>query len=133
MKLGAFECHLQPKVRLVDRHWIGAEALIRWRVGDIWISPSRFIAIAEESGLIKDLGRWILWEAASRIAIWRREGLVDPDFRVAVNLAGAQLEAELPRTVRAILGYTQLTSRALILELRSEEPTAELHSLNRIS
>src|SRR3546814_9731416 len=43
--------------------------------------------------------------------------LVDPDYRVAVNLAGAQLEAELPRTVRAILGYTQLPSRALILEL----------------
>src|SRR3546814_19000793 len=70
-----------------------------------------------ESGLIKDLGRWILWEAASRVAIWRREGLVDPDFRVCVNLAGAQLEAELPRTVRAILGYTQLPSRALNLEL----------------
>src|SRR3546814_16184604 len=78
MKLGAFECHCQPKVRLVDRHWIGAEALIRWRVGDLWISPRRFIAIAEESGLIKDLGRWVLWEAASRNANWRREGLGGP-------------------------------------------------------
>lgn len=117
LKLGAFECHLQPKVRLEDQRWIGAEALIRWRLGDTWVSPSRFIAIAEESGLIKDLGRWILWEAASRVAIWRREGLVDKDFRVAVNLAGAQLEGELVRTVRAVLGYTQLPSRALILEL----------------
>lgn len=117
LKLGAFECHLQPKVHLADQRWIGAEALMRWRLGDIWVSPSQFIPIAEESGLIKDLGRWILWEAASRVSIWRREGLIDKNFRLAVNLAGAQLDNELLRTVRAVLGYTQLPSRALILEL----------------
>lgn len=117
LKLGAFECHLQPKVRLEDQRWIGAEALIRWRLGDAWLSPSRFIPIAEESGLIKDLGRWVLWEAASRVAAWRREGLIDAEFRVAVNLAGAQLEPELLRTVRAVLGYTRLPSEVLILEL----------------
>ncbi|NGY06698.1 putative bifunctional diguanylate cyclase/phosphodiesterase [Solimonas terrae] len=117
LKLGAFECHLQPKVRLENRRWFGAEALVRWRIGDTWIAPSRFIPIAEDSGLIKDLGRWVLWEAASRIAIWRREGLIGKDFRVAVNLAGAQIESELSRTVRAVLGYTQLPSRALMLEI----------------
>lgn len=117
LKLGAFECHLQPKVRLEDGRWVGAEALMRWRIGDTWISPDRFIPIAEESGLIKDIGRWILWEAASLVAQWRREGLIDNEFRVAVNLAGAQLEGELMRTVRAVLGYNQLPSDALMLEL----------------
>lgn len=117
LKLGAFECHLQPKVRLEDGHWVGAEALIRWRIGDSWISPARFIPIAEESGLIKDIGRWVLWEAASRVAAWRSAGLIGDQFKVAVNLAGAQLESELMRTVRAVLGYTQLPSSALMLEM----------------
>lgn len=117
LKLGAFECHLQPKVRLEDGHWIGAEALMRWRIGDTWISPARFIPIAEESGLIKDIGRWILWEAVSLVAQWRRDGLIGDQFRVAVNLAGAQLEGELMRTVRAVLNYNQLPGDALMLEL----------------
>lgn len=117
LKLGAFECHLQPKVLLESGRWIGAEALMRWRIGDTWISPARFIPIAEESGLIKDMGRWILWEAASNIARWRQDGLIDENFRVAVNLAGAQLEPELIRTVRAVLSFNQIPSSALMLEL----------------
>ncbi|WP_028078976.1 putative bifunctional diguanylate cyclase/phosphodiesterase [Solimonas soli] len=117
MKTGAFECHLQPKVRLEDGRWVGAEALMRWRIGDTWIAPSRFIPIAEQSGLIKDIGRWVLWEAAAHIASWRRDALIGEDFRVAVNLAGAQLDHELMRTVRAVLSYNQLPSEALMLEL----------------
>lgn len=117
LKHGSFECHLQPKVALESGRWVGAEALMRWRIGDTWISPGRFIPIAEESGLIKDMGRWILWEAASKVAQWRRDKLISAGFRVAVNLAGAQLEPELIRTVRAVLSYNQLPSDALMLEL----------------
>jgi EAL domain-containing protein (putative c-di-GMP-specific phosphodiesterase class I) len=91
MENGELALHWQPQVDLTSRRVIGAEALLRWkseRYGNI--PPDRFIPIAEESGLIQPLGRWVLHHALVIWAQWWRDGLVDG--RVAVNVSALQLQ-----------------------------------------
>ena len=91
MENGELTLHWQPQVDLDSRRVVGAEALLRWnseRNGNI--PPDRFIPIAEESGLIQPLGRWVLHKALSIWAQWWRDGIVDG--RVAVNVSALQLQ-----------------------------------------
>jgi diguanylate cyclase (GGDEF)-like protein len=86
-----FRLFYQPLVSLADGRMIGAEALLRWKdveKGDI--SPSEFIRIAEESGLIVGIGDWVLQEACRQIRIWRQIGLNVPP--IAINVSGKQLQ-----------------------------------------
>lgn len=88
---GELTLHWQPQVNLDSRRVVGAEALLRWksaRSGDI--PPDRFIPIAEESGLIQPLGRWVLHQALTVWAQWWRDGLVDG--RISVNVSALQLQ-----------------------------------------
>lgn len=90
MSNGELLLHWQPQVNLRTGAVVGAEALLRWnsaRAGHV--PPDRFIPIAEESGLIHSLGRWVLHQALSTWATWWRDGSVDG--RVAVNVSALQL------------------------------------------
>jgi predicted signal transduction protein with EAL and GGDEF domain len=85
-----FALHYQP---LVDRSGkpFGVEALIRWQPpGEETISPARFIPLAEETGLILPIGRWVIETACRQMAAWQREGL--PIGLLAVNLSARQIE-----------------------------------------
>lgn len=91
MENGELTLHWQPQVELKTGQIVGAEALLRWnseRNG--YIPPDRFIPIAEECGLIQQLGRWVLNQALTIWAQWWREGLVEG--RVAVNVSALQLQ-----------------------------------------
>jgi diguanylate cyclase (GGDEF)-like protein/PAS domain S-box-containing protein len=93
MSNGELSVHWQPQIDLGSGRIVGAEALLRWRSpqhGDI--PPERFIPIAEESGLIQPLGRWVMREALSTWAQWWRGGFVDG--RVAINVSALQLQDE---------------------------------------
>jgi len=86
-----FRLVYQPLVSMADGRMIGAEALLRWKdleLGDI--SPTEFIPIAEESGLIVEIGDWVLAEACRQIQIWRQIGLNVPP--IAINMSGKQLQ-----------------------------------------
>jgi diguanylate cyclase (GGDEF)-like protein/PAS domain S-box-containing protein len=86
---GGFEVHLQAQVALDTGRVIGAEALLRWHDPELGnIDPSRFIPIAEESGLILPLGDWVLARAMALLAAWQHEGL--GGLRLAVNLSARQ-------------------------------------------
>jgi EAL domain-containing protein (putative c-di-GMP-specific phosphodiesterase class I) len=89
-----FRLYYQPLVSLIDGRMgqmIGAECLIRWKDAELGeISPADFVPIAEESGLIIELGDWVLREACHARQVWRGLGLDLPPL--AVNMAGAQLE-----------------------------------------
>jgi len=106
------EVFFQPKVELARRQVTGAEALLRWRHGEQgYVSPSEFVPIAEETGLIVELGAWVLESACRAMRAW-------PGLTVAVNLSPVQLKrSDLARTVRDALEATGLDPRRLELEI----------------
>ena len=91
--------HYQPMVDVRLRLVVGAEALIRWRHPDLGLlPPARFIALAEESGLIEQLDRWTLRTACGQIRHWREQGVSMPP--IAINLSARQFtDPDLPRRV----------------------------------
>jgi diguanylate cyclase (GGDEF)-like protein/PAS domain S-box-containing protein len=94
--------YYQPKVSLRSGRIVGAEALLRWRhpVRGL-VSPGVFIPVAEETGLILDLGDWVLEEACRQVKEWRDAKLVMPP--IAVNLSARQFDAGLPQRIAAVL------------------------------
>jgi len=107
----------QPKVDLADGRVVGLEALIRWlpRSGNI-IGPDQFIPVAEETGLIVPIGRWVVRAACIQWIAWRAAGLNPPP--VAVNLSPRQLsDARLIDDIDAILKDTGMDPAYLQLEV----------------
>src|SRR5581483_8427772 len=96
---------------------MGAEALLRWRIPQRGtIAPQRFIALAEETGLIVPIGKWVLWTACMQNKAWQQAGL--PPIVVSVNVSARQFRQEsLVQTVAEVLQSTRLEPRYLELEL----------------
>ncbi|MAY03249.1 MAG: two-component system response regulator [Gammaproteobacteria bacterium] len=91
LKEGQFEVFYQPQIRLEDGQIVGVEALLRWNHPQQGLlSPSNFITVAEESGLICELGDWVLEEVLSVIADWKKDGLRVERF--AINFSGKEIE-----------------------------------------
>ncbi|MFI5906851.1 putative bifunctional diguanylate cyclase/phosphodiesterase [Dactylosporangium sp. NPDC051541] len=113
-----FFVEYQPLVRLSDGVTIGVEALVRWRHPRFGVlGPDAFIGMAEETGLIVPLGRWVLHEACRQAAEWRR-AVGDRAPIMSVNLAVRQMrDRTIVRDVRAILEQTGLPPELLQLEL----------------
>jgi diguanylate cyclase (GGDEF)-like protein/PAS domain S-box-containing protein len=131
--------HFQPNVNLRTGQIIGVEALIRWLHPELGlISPAEFIPIAEESGLIVPIGRWVLAEACHQAQAWQEIGLVP--VPVSVNISAVELRAKtFLDGVRATLADTGLEARFLELELTetflmqdSVSTTAVLHDLKQL-
>ena len=111
-----FEMYYQPKVDLATNQFVGAEALIRWRKGDTIIYPNEFIPVAEESGLIVEIGRWALETACAECAKWQNDGL--KGMTVAVNLSPVQFKrGNLPSHVFRALQKAVLDPNLLELEI----------------
>lgn len=90
IRSGDFKLLFQPKVDLATKRVCGLEALIRWTDAELGVvSPEEFIAIAERSGSIHGIGRWVLTETCQTLARWRAEGL--GAVRVAVNVSAEEL------------------------------------------
>jgi len=98
-------------------HPVGVEALVRWRHPQRGlISPATFIPIAEETGTIVELGRWVLRESCRQAAEWRDS--TDPQLGLSVNVSGRQLtDGRFADDVAAVLAETGLPAQALTLEL----------------
>jgi diguanylate cyclase (GGDEF)-like protein len=114
---GALEVLYQPRVALHSLELDGVEALLRWRRTDgQLISPEEFLSVAERSGLILELGDFVLQAAVEQAAAWRRAGW--SDARVAVNVAAEQLIAGgFAARVEHCLARARLPARALELEI----------------
>ncbi|MTW13968.1 EAL domain-containing protein [Pseudoduganella eburnea] len=108
--------YYQPKVSLRSGRVVGAEALLRWRhpVRGL-VSPGVFIPVAEETGLILDLGNWVLEEACRQIAAWRDANLMMPP--IAVNLSARQFDNQLPQRVADVMARHQVPPEQLMLEM----------------
>jgi len=112
-----FELHYQPRWRTVDGTMAGVEALIRWRHRERGlVSPGDFVPLAEETGLIVPIGRWVLDEACRQTAAWRAAGVAVPS--VAVNVSAAQFSTELfAATVPGLLRRHGLVAADIELEI----------------
>lgn len=112
-----FEIYYQAKISTRNGKILGAEALLRWIHPESgMITPSQFLPIAEEIGLIVPLGEWVLREACKQAQVWKAEGY--PDLTISVNLAGQQIgDANLYQSIVAILDETGLAPERLELEI----------------
>ena len=135
---GEMKVFFQPVVRLEDRTVAGFEALLRWdnpRLGRL--SPSEFIPIAEETGIIVDLGIFALERTARELAAWQRALDVDPPIFASVNVSSRQLlRHDLLHDVKAVLTRCDVARGSLKLELTEslvmENPEYASQILTRI-
>jgi predicted signal transduction protein with EAL and GGDEF domain len=109
--------YYQPQVAPADGRVLGVEALVRWRHPEMgMVMPDRFLPLAEESGLIRPIGEWVMRTACQQLRRWQHEGL--SPGRIAVNLSARELMRRDPSdTVFQILKSTGLDPGALELEV----------------
>jgi diguanylate cyclase (GGDEF)-like protein/PAS domain S-box-containing protein len=113
------EFHLvyQPLIKLANNKVVGFEALLRWNSHILGVvPPTDFIGMAEENGLIFEIGLWVLQEACAQLMRWHKQGY--NQLTIAVNISGRQLrQARLPEIIKRILAETGLSPKFLELEL----------------
>jgi EAL domain-containing protein (putative c-di-GMP-specific phosphodiesterase class I)/PleD family two-component response regulator len=114
---GAFSLHYQPQVDVSAGRIVGLEALLRWRHAEHgFVSPAKFVPLAERLGLINELGKWVLDTAAGQLAYWRRSRLAPPEL--AVNVSALQLmDPSLVEHVRTVVRRHGLAAHELVLEV----------------
>lgn len=135
LKRNQFEVYYQPQVNLNNKNVIGCEALIRWHHPTKgFVSPVDFIPLAEETGMIKDIGEWVLLEACKQAAIWNEEFARPIDM--AINLSARQFNDTLVSTVIRALNQSQLPSHCLTLEITEsilvQDPEQVIHILSQL-
>jgi diguanylate cyclase (GGDEF)-like protein len=114
-----FRLHYQPIVSLGNRHLMGFEALIRWQHPELgMVPPMDFIPLAEDTGLIISIGRWVLWQSLKQLAEWQHLFEDGKSLTMSVNLSGKQLQdPDLVRQIQAILKETGVAPASLKLEV----------------
>ncbi len=116
--------HYQPQVGLARGQITGVEALVRWQHPALGlIPPMRFVALAEETGLIVELGTWVLREATGQMARWQRAGVAPP--QLSVNVSPLQLRAGFEEIVTQALSEAGLLPELLELEITETAITAD--------
>jgi EAL domain-containing protein (putative c-di-GMP-specific phosphodiesterase class I) len=129
----------QPKVEVASGRITGAEALVRWKHPELgYVTPAKFIPIAEETGLIVEIGQWVLRTACAQTQTWIQQGL--PPLTVSVNVSGAQFkQGKVWHAVQGALAHSGLPAQHLVLELtetmlmdNASENIELLHELKEI-
>lgn len=134
MEQGQFHIYYQPKIDIATGELTGMEALVRWLHPELGvISPSKFIPVAEETGMIIAMGEWILREACKQNKRWHEQGF---PLKVSVNLSARQIhQKDLVDMIKATLEETDLAPEWLELEItesifvKMEEATAVLQQI----
>jgi diguanylate cyclase (GGDEF)-like protein/PAS domain S-box-containing protein len=132
-----FSLHFQPQIETVSGRVLGIEALLRWNSPKFGlVSPTRFICIAEETGLILPLGDWVIWETCRQIRVMKQMGITG--IRVAINISAQQLRHEnLLLLVRGALACYDLESEDIELEITEstamENPETTLSILDQLA
>jgi diguanylate cyclase (GGDEF)-like protein len=133
-----FELHYQPISDLATGRIVGTEALVRWfHHGRGSVPPTEFIPVAEETGLIRPLGAWVLDEAVRQTREWQRSSPDYAEMTVAVNVSVEQLHPDFVAELAAILERHAFQASCLTLEITesvvAEEETAMTHVLHEVS
>jgi diguanylate cyclase (GGDEF)-like protein/PAS domain S-box-containing protein len=113
---GELRLHYQPLIALQGEHLHGFEALVRWQHPELGlVPPDAFIPIAEDTGLIREIGAWVLDEACRQLAVWKRGRSVP--LKMGVNLSAVQLEPELVDHVAATIARHGLDPADIVVEI----------------
>ncbi|MBT7306894.1 MAG: EAL domain-containing protein, partial [Gammaproteobacteria bacterium] len=128
---GELELHYQPQVALPEATIVGAEALVRWnRPGYPQVMPDSFIPVAEATGLINEIGEWVLRQGCQQMAQWLDQGLSIE--RVAINVSPVQLRlGNLPELVEELLQEFALSPHHLELEVTEAVFMADRNQMKR--
>jgi diguanylate cyclase (GGDEF)-like protein/PAS domain S-box-containing protein len=129
---GALQLFYQPQVSLATGQLVGAEALLRWRdASEGWISPAKVVALAEEHGMMAELGTWVLRTACRQLRDWQRAG-IDLPGRLAVNISIRELEAcDFPDRAAGVLGAMEVERTQIELELTESSLLQNAHGALR--
>lgn len=136
---GEFRLVFQPRLSIADGRILGVETLLRWTSAELGdIGPDVFIPLAEESGLILQIGDWVLSEACQTLKRWRTHGL--EDLHMSINVAVLQLlRGNVPASLRRILDETGVPADRIELEVtesmvmqNAEQTTAVLNELRAL-
>ena len=114
-----FVLYYQPQFIVKTQQIVGAEALIRWNHPKFGlVPPDSFIPLLEQTGLIKQVGAWVLKEACEQCSKWLASKLVSPKFVMAVNFSGRQIKTvETANLINEVLSETNLSPANLEIEL----------------
>jgi diguanylate cyclase (GGDEF)-like protein/PAS domain S-box-containing protein len=114
-----FEVHYQPIVHLLENRLVGFEALVRWNSPQHgMISPGQFLPIAEETGMIHAIDRWVMRTACQQLQTWHTTNMVAPDVSMSVNLSGSRLQQTgVIEMIADILAETRLNPALLKIEI----------------
>jgi diguanylate cyclase (GGDEF)-like protein/PAS domain S-box-containing protein len=133
-----FSMHFQPQIETASGRVVGLEALLRWHNPNFGqVPPSRFIAIAEETGLIQPLGDWVVWETCRLISLMKEDQGI-AGIRVAINISAQQLRHEnLLQMVRGALACYELSPQDIEIEVTEstamQTPETTLSILDQLS
>ncbi|TCK17437.1 diguanylate cyclase (GGDEF)-like protein [Thiogranum longum] len=121
------DLHFQPKINLVNQSVSSVEALLRWEHPEHgMVPPGRIIPMAEQTGVIQQLTRWVLARALRQLSDWRRDGI---DIGVAVNLSAYDLrDTTLPEVVHGLLTETGTHPEQLTLEVTESAMMSDLNN-----
>ncbi|AEP31254.1 response regulator receiver modulated diguanylate cyclase/phosphodiesterase [Glaciecola nitratireducens FR1064] len=129
-----FMLHYQPQVCLKNNKIISVEALLRWKSPELgYVTPSDFIPVAEDSGLINELGEWVMRTACFQAKAWLDAGM--QDFRVSVNLSSIQFKrASLLNMIKRALDDSGLPASLLEVELTESAVMNDVdHNITRLN
>ncbi len=135
---GEIEVHYQPIARLSDMDLAGFEALVRWRHPSLGLlGPERFLKVAEQAGLIKDLGRHVMIESGRQLGIWQRAFRPTQPLFVSVNVSSSQLVGSaLVEDVQTILARESIIRDTFKIEVTEsvvmENPELAAQILDRL-
>ena len=134
LERGQFEVFYQPIVRMGDERIVAIESLIRWHHPTRgMITPDRFISLAEQTGLIVPIGRWVLREACQQLSRWQRQMPRTAPRTVSVNLSARQLhDPDLVKDVMDAIKDSGLNPWQLTLELTESMMIDEFERASRI-
>ncbi|WP_369922488.1 EAL domain-containing protein [Marinomonas polaris] len=121
LKNSLLELHYQPQINTVDNSLYGVEVLARWTSDEFGsVTPDRFVALAEEFGLIAELDLWVLRQSCLQLASWRDRGIHIP--MIAVNFSPLSFNyPSLKNEIQALLDQTGLLASSLVIEVTESE------------
>ena len=124
-----FEINIQPIVNLENEKIIGAETLLRWKPDENYISPADFVPVAEMTGSILPIGRWVFAQACQLLSQWQKENRVSETFYLSINVSTRQLnDPNIVCDLKNIIDKSGVDARRIVIEITETALMTDINS-----